>query len=57
MVVLRRGHAVVLVAAIATAFASPSPAQWRLWPSFYGDTESLDQEQPVEGDSYHVGAS
>ena len=55
MVMLRRGSAVVLLAAMATVLAPPSPAQWRLWPSFHDDTETLDQEQPVEGNSNHVG--
>ncbi len=48
MRMLRRGPAVVLLAAMATVLAPASPAQWRLWPSFHDDTEALDQEQPVE---------
>ncbi len=55
MGVLRHRHSAVLLAAITVVVATPSPAQWRLWPAFYDDAEVLDQEQPVEGSGSHVG--
>ena len=55
MGVLRHRRSAVLLAAITAFVATPSPAQWRLWPSFYDDVEALDQQQPVEGGGSHVG--